>query len=160
MKNTAIKIILLILSSLVLLYLGMIFNGYILEPILPLTGGVTYRVNTVQAPFYSVFIFSIVLALIPLLLFVTWEVAGIQAFKHKLISVAIVITCSLLAIIIRRQMIKLELKSSISKNNFQGNQYDISFPLDNVYFEYYALGGMITGCLIAYFIFKNKKTPL
>lgn len=160
MKNPAIKIILLIISSLILLYLGMMFYGNVLELMLPIVGDTKYQVNTVQGLFYQVLIFSFVLALIPWLLFITWKVANIKVLKQKLISVAIVTACVLLAIIVRRQLIKSELKDLNSISNIWGEKYGVSFPIANLHFEYYMLGGIVAGCLVIYFIFKNKKTPL
>jgi len=155
MKYSKTAILLIILSSFILFAFGFLEFDKISDILLPKIEGGGYQVVEVNGTFKMGFFFSIVLALAPYLIHLTWVLSPITAVNKKLISILIVFTCMTLAIIVRREMIILyfaqftKMPPSI-----------INMPIDKVKYHYYLFAGLCIGCVISYFIFrKNNYKP-
>ena len=154
MKHSKTTIILTIIISILLFVLGFIIFGDIYEFILPKVDNGFYQVTELNGPFMSSLIFSITLGLTPVLLLLTWQLAPIILKSKKITSIVTVVVCMTLAILVRQQMIK----SYFSRlTTLSGEKLKVSYPMNQVNFEYYLLGGLCIGCIISYFLFKQKK---
>lgn len=156
MKKTAINIVIILLSSLLLLFLGMVFTGDLFGLLLPKVHQATYQANGVGGGFWFFFFLSFIVALIPLLLFITWRVTPIAKTSQKFVSIGLVLAFGFIAVMLRRLIIILELKNLVARNNINGVQYSGSFLFEKLYFEYYLLAGIVAGCILSYIIYRNK----
>jgi hypothetical protein len=72
-------------------------------------------------------------------------------------SLVIIIACMVAAVLIWRNMISNSFAALNSNANPGTNTANISYPLEQLYFEYYLLAGLCIGCLASFFIFRAKK---
>ena len=63
-----------------------------------------------------------------------------------------------LAVFLRQQLIKSTFDGLTNLKNPSGETIHNSFPIENLNFEYYLLGGLVLGCVMTYFMFKGKKS--
>ena len=149
-------ILLAILASLLLLATAFYFSGTLIEWLLPAAAGKHYEVSAGSGSFKTALFFSITIALTPLFLLFTWRMAPIVSIQKRMLGTGIAIMAVVLGIVVRQQM----LRAFFSRSSSSINGYDLnaSYPLDKVHFEYYILGGLIAGCIIAACLLKDKKS--
>ena len=100
--------------------------------------------------------FSIVISIIPLSLFFTWQLIPLYSADKKLSTVFIVVICMLLATYIRYKILVSyfdELVQSVTNKNAGPS---VQYAFNELNFEYYLLGGLLGGCVISYFLFHNS----
>jgi hypothetical protein len=154
MKHPKSKILLTIAFSVALFVFGMFIYGQYPELLLPKVDGGFYQVTEIAGSFKATFIFSLVLSLAPLSLYLVWQFSPVISRTKKMISIGIVIVCLVLAIIGRQQMIKSYFTSLL--NNVDNIR--VSYPLNEVHFEYYLFLGLCIGCCISFFALRQKRS--
>ena len=159
MKKNIVPAIMLLLICLLLFYLVFLFAGDMIEALLPKVEGAAFQAGSVQDPFYSVFKFSIAIALVPALCWLTWKITPVTTNKARIVSFAIILGGIFIAIMTRRVMIRSDLENMALLNKGAYPKYGVSMPMTHLHFDYYLLGGALLGCIISYFIYRNKKTP-
>lgn len=94
---------------------------------------------------------SLSIGAIPLLLLIAWIPSNIKTFRKMSFSILIVLVCIALAI-------------TINVFRVRSNEMEISplgvpipFPIEELYFEYAIIIGVVSGSLIAYFIFRKRR---
>lgn len=158
--NKLKKILLIIFISLILFLIGNIIYPTIFNLTLPKIDGVNFTVGALNESFILIVQFGIILGLMPTLLLLVWNKASIESANRKLASLVIILSSMVLAIVLRYQMLIWNfknIKSSIAEFPIPGVDNHIHFPIKNLHYEYYIFGGLIAGCLIAYFILRKKK---
>lgn len=158
--NILKKILIIIFISLILFLIGNIIYPTIFNLTLPKIDGVNFTVGALNESFILIVQFGIILGLMPTLLLLVWYKASIESLNRKLVSLAIILSSMVLAIVLRYQMLIWhfkETKSSFEEFPIPGIDKYIHFPIKNLNYEYYIFVGMIVGCLIAYFILRKKK---
>lgn len=156
MKNKKTTLILTIITSIVLFILTLTQFGKLFEILLPKIENLQYQTSEMGSQFRLVLFFSIVIALTPILLFITWRIARIEIIKRRILSGIIVIVLMILAIVLRQQLIKSTFKSLTNLKTQTGETIYNSIAIENLHFEYYLLGGLILGCMVSFFVLKNK----
>ncbi|MCC6289677.1 MAG: hypothetical protein IT249_17505 [Chitinophagaceae bacterium] len=157
MKHSKTTIILTILISIALFVLGLFTFDRLFEIILPKVDGGFYQVTELGGQFKTTLLFSFVLGLTPFLILLTWRLAPIISRSKKLASVLTVIVCMTGAIIVRQQILK-SCFTGLTKNfTSTVDKMNVSYPVDQINFEYYLFGELIVGCPISYFLLRQKK---
>jgi predicted membrane channel-forming protein YqfA (hemolysin III family) len=100
-------------------------------------------------------VLMIVLGLTPLLFFISQKVSGNKSFIASIATIAVIFICGLVFWQLRIQFLLFQLESITTLN--EGTGLDISYGLDQFYFEYYLAAGFLTGTLLSGFIFKKRK---
>lgn len=158
MKHPNTTIILTILVSIGLFVFGIFSFGNIYETLLPKVDNGFYQVTELDGQFKTSLIFSLVLSLTPIFIWLTWRVASITLIRNRIFSILTVVVCMILAILLRQQSIKFYFRGLSSHENASSDNIRMNYPIDTVHFEYYLLGGLCVGCIISYFLFRQKKS--
>ena len=102
-------------------------------------------------------LFSILLALVPLAIVLNWRVAGISSPKQKIFSALIMLSFVAIGVLVRRAMVKTYFVRVVAPALSHQGRSDFNYPIDPVNFIYYMFAGVLTGFLIAFFIFRRKR---
>lgn len=108
-------------------------------------------------PFYTKLLFSLVLGLTPVFIFLTWRLSPIVSRNRKLASVLTVVLFMILSIIVRQQILISYFTRLTKSFNSALDKVNVSYPVDHFNFEYYLFGGLIMGCLISLFLLRQKR---
>jgi hypothetical protein len=95
---------------------------------------------------------SLSIAFVPLFLLVTWLVGNIILLRKRLFSIITVLILVFLAFAFNILRIQ---SHAITITNLQGK---VSFPIRNLNFDIAIIAGTVIGGIVAYFIFRSKKT--
>lgn len=156
MKQSKTTIILTIIIALVLFVFSFYTFGDVFDAMLPEVDNGRYQVTEINGVFKEALIFSLVLGLMPVFIVTTWRFSPIILKSRRVASIAIVVVFMVLAIMVRQQRIKSYFNNFANLNS-PGSKINVSFPADELYFEYYLLGGLCVGCFISFIIFRDKK---
>ncbi len=154
MKHPKTTILLTIAFSVALFVLGIFIYGQYPELLLPKVNGGFYQVTEITGSFKATFMFSLILSLTPLSLYLVWRFSPIISYNKKLLSVGIVLACMALAIIGHQQMIKSYFISLLNRVD----NISVSYPLNEVHFDYYLFLGLCVGCCISFFSLRQKSS--
>lgn len=125
--------------------------------ILPKVDRGFYQTTSLSGPFKTMLLFSLVFGLMPIIIFLTWRYSPIFSGKKKLVSVFMVVVCMTLAIIARQQTLKLYFAEQTKNVTSTADIPIVNYPIDQVNFEYYLLGGLCVGCIASYVVLREKK---
>lgn len=123
----------------------------------PRVDGISVQVTDFGGILRTSVLFSLTLALIPVLISVTWSLGAIVSFTRRFATVLIVLAFISLAIFIRHQSVRSYLTGAANTLS-PGSSTPLSYPLDPVNFVYYMFAGLCIGCLVAYFIYRARKS--
>jgi len=160
MKHPKTTITLTIAFSIAFFILGILTFGQLLELLLPRIDGITYSVTEIGGGFRAKLLFSLALGLAPLSLFLVWRLTPIASANKKLISIGIVLACMIIALIFRQQMLRVYFTMLPNSSTITMDRVSLSYPINEVHFEYYLFLGLCTGIFISVFSFRKKLSPL
>lgn len=152
MKKGAITLLLIIFTSLALFALTIFQFNKIFEFLFPKNENVLYMTNSLHSSFSLAFVVSIAVALVPILIYITWRVAPISTVKNKLLSGLLIFFFMILSIVIRQQTIKFYSQLSNPKDG----KPKIVYPIEKANFEYFLFGGLVLGCVLSYVTLRDK----
>ena len=152
MKKGAITLLLIIITSLVLFVLTIIQFDKIFELLLPKIENVSFISNSLHSSFSTGLLFSIAVALVPILVYITWRISPISTTKNKMLSGLVILLFMILSIFIRQQTIKMNSQLSNPK---AGNPKMV-YPVEKAHFEYFLFGGLVIGCVLSYITLRDK----
>ncbi|MDP2161033.1 MAG: hypothetical protein Q8K02_11160 [Flavobacterium sp.] len=120
---------------------------------MPKIENLQYKTTEIGSQFKLALFFSIVIGLMPILLYLTWRLGRIEKTKRRMFSGLIVIFFMTISIVLRQQFfIRLtNLKTQSGETIYN------SFGVENLNFEYYLLGGLVLGCIVSFFSLKDKE---
>jgi hypothetical protein len=95
---------------------------------------------------------SLSIVFVPLFILVTWLGGNIFLLRKRLFSIITVLICIFLAFAFNILRIQ---SHDITNTNFKGK---VSIPIQNLNFDIAIITGTVIGGIIAYFIFRSKKT--
>lgn len=99
--------------------------------------------------------FAIVIGIIPLCLFITWQLIPLHSTDKQTSSAFIILICMVTTVYIRYKILvhyfEGLVQSLIDKTSASG----VKYPFNELGFEYYLLGGLLCGCIISYLVFHN-----
>ncbi len=154
MKSPSAIITLFFLCA-IFFFLGFLSYSKFYSIVLPAVDGIRYNMNLATIG-NNQDMFAIVSALVPLLLFITWQLIPLQSTDKKTASAFVVLICMALAIYIRYKILLSTFTEMVQSLSNKYTSLGIAFPFEDLDYEYYLLGGLICGCIISYFIFHNK----
>lgn len=151
------RAIVIFLLAVSLCVLGM----YIYTPLFtlfePKVEGISLQVTDPGEIFKTSVIFSLILALSPLLIFATWSLGPIVSFTKRFATVLTVLAVISIAIFIRHQSVKSYFTGVAKNMTPKASGIQLAYPLDPVNFAYYMFAGLCIGCLLAYFMYREHK---
>lgn len=119
---------------------------------LPGNSGVHYQMDFEKVWDIKI-LFGFAFALMPLCVFLTWEFGRLEDGDKKTSVVFIVIGCIGFSVYIRYRALVSYFDSMVQNSQ---SAYPVSFPFEQLYYEYYLMAGLGVGCLLAYLIFGRK----
>ena len=157
MKDSGKTIILAVILSILLFFAGLFLYSIIVELLLSETDRVFYQDVEAKGLFGSSFMFSFLLALMPIFILCIWNLCRVNKKSDRISIASIVIVFTFLAVFIRQQILAAYIKrlSHITETNL--DDIKISYPLNRLNFESYMLAGLCTGCVLAYMLYRRTK---
>lgn len=137
----------------VFFFLGFLGYAKFYRIVLPDVPGIQYRMDLAQV-ISNQYFFSIIMAAVPFFLSVTWQVTPLRNMDKKTLSVLIVIICMAGAVFIRNKILAADFTNLAESASYK--MYAFSIPFEQLEFEWYLLGGLITGCCISFMAFHNR----
>ncbi len=168
MKLSKQTIIIALILSVVLFFVGMYTWNSLFMLILPIVGNIKYVNSSLNGPFLISMLFSLTLALIPFATIIIWRFAPVFKTQRKILTVCIIFLSIIVSVLVRREMIKSKARNlqpttvldySDPANPISKSIY-MDIPISSLKFEYYALVGLIAGSIIAYLLLKEKSQVL
>ena len=149
------NIIVLFFICAIFFFLGFFSYTKFYGIVLPGVDGIRYNmeldaIGSNQDMFATVFAFS------PLLLFITWHLIPLHSTDKKTTTVFIVLLCMIGATYIRYKMLVSHFNEMVESQTNKYSSLGISFPFQDLNYEFYLLAGLIVGCTISYLLFHNK----
>ncbi len=142
-----------VLLPTVFFILGVAVYETFLTLILPKIKHSVFTSSHLNTHLFQQIYFSVALALIPVFLNVTWRVSPIITIPQKIKSVILVSLCLVVSVILRRQIIYLNLTSFHLPTGVTN-----AVSIQNLHFHFYLFGGLLVGCLLSFLLFKQKKS--
>lgn len=157
-------IITIILSSVILFFVGLYTWSTFFELILPIVGNVKYWSTSLTGQFRDSMLFGLSLALIPIATILVWRVGPVFTKQRKALAVFIIILSMVVAVFGRREMIKLHAKNLqattilnySNPSNPDPKTIETGIPIETLNFELFIFGGLIVGSLIAFFSLRQN----
>ncbi|MFT3705775.1 MAG: hypothetical protein QM802_25625 [Agriterribacter sp.] len=147
-----------IVLSVAFFILGLYLMGDLYYYALPKPEGAKYQATEIGGTFGRTLLLSLLLGILPIAIFLLWRYAPIPSGKKRMMSIGIIAGCMLLAIIIRRMMLLFYFKEMLDHQPGTGIQLTANYPLSQVNFEYYLLGGLCVGYILSAIFFRDKKS--
>ena len=157
MKYSKAAIVQTTIISLALFIIGKLAFEPIFNYFEPKVSGVIYHATEVEQNIDASLLFSIALALVPILLLLVWRLTPIVALNKKLTSILVVLVLMVVAIWIRKNSVEsyyTNLRKNPMANLSSGSQY----PIEPANFVYYMFLGLCIGCMLCYVLFRAKKS--
>jgi hypothetical protein len=147
-------IIIIFFICAIFFFLG--FFGYtkFYQIVLPNIIGINYLMDLSQLEKNQT-LFAFVFAAIPLLLFFTWELTPLHSLDKKTTSLFVVGICMVLATYIRYKILVNHFEEVLQSPTGRYSATTITYPFEEINYEYYLLGGILMGCIISYLLFHN-----
>lgn len=154
MKSPAAIITIFFLCA-IFFFLGFLSYSKFYGIVLPAVDGIRYNMD-LAAIGSNQDIFATVFALVPLLLFITWQLIPLQSTDKKTASAFVVLICMVLATYIRYKILVSHFSEMLKSQTNKYSSLGIAFSFQDLNYEFYLLGGLIIGCIISYLLFHNK----
>jgi len=123
------------------------------EPKIP---GILFEITEQDRIVKTSVLFSLTLALVPVLVALTWRLAPGISINKKIASVLIIFIFIGAAILVRHREVKMYFTRVVRPYFLAKNMVSVRYPIDPVNFVYYMLGGLCIGCIISWFLFRHK----
>lgn len=155
--NNKKTLIICMALSIALLFLTFYLFDNILDLIWPRAESFTITYTSIATQLELAIIFSVAVAVSPILLFFTWKLGSIASTKNRTLSILMVSGFMILSVISRKLYIEYWFSKFSTSKTETGEPIYSSMYAEDLNFEYFLLGGLILGCAVSYFIFKRKS---
>jgi hypothetical protein len=146
-----------VLLSVILFVLGQFVYVKLFGIFEPQVDGILFQITEGGGKMKTSILFSLVAALIPILALFTWLLAPVISSAKRFASAAIIIVFTVSAIVVRHEEVKTYF-TRIAKNLVaSNNNMTFKYPIDPVNFVYYMFAGLCIGCVVSYFLFKERR---
>ena len=149
-----------LLFSIAFFILGQILFVKLFEFFEPKVDGVLFQIIERGGILKTSLLFSLILALIPALILLTWRLARIISLNKKIASVLIILIFVVTAIFMKHQEVKTYFIRVVKPILSPNDKMNVTYPIDPVNFVYYIFSGLCIGCIVSYFLFWVKKIKL
>jgi len=150
------SLILTILFSMALFVAGLCTFHLLCNLFLPKAEGGFFQPMKYGDDFIATIIFSCIIGLIPFLMIQTWRLSPVVSRSKKAASVLVVILSMTLALLLRQQILTSYARSQAKSFNSAVDKVKLTYPLEQLNFEYYLAGGLIAGCFISGLLLRKK----
>ncbi len=123
----------------------------------PNVNGVLFQISERKGKIKTSLLFSLTLALVPILLILTWQLSPISLLSKKIGSGLTILIFILLAIWVHRQAVKSYFSKIDKELISANNNTNVIYPIDPAPFVYYMFAGLLLGCVVSYFFFHQRK---
>ncbi len=120
--------------------------------------GILLQITEHNATVKTSILFSFTLALIPILMVLTWRLAHIISLNKKIASALVILIFIIIGIFARHQEVKIYFTSVVKPAVLINGKTSITYSIDPVNFVYYIFSGLCIGCIISYILFKKKRS--
>ncbi len=148
------------LLSVALFIVSQVFFVPIFEFFEPHVDGILFHVIELPGNFKTSILFSLILFLIPFLLLFTWRLAPIASPTKRIASLLTILICITIGIFSRHEGVKSYFNRIAKNLVLRNHNMPVNYPLDPVNFVYRIFIGLCVGCIISYFLFRQKKLKL
>lgn len=164
MKLSTQTIIIAIILSIVLFFVGLYTWGNIFNALLPIVGDVKYIDTSLNGQFINSLLFSLTLALIPITTILVWKLAPVFKTQRKILTVFIIIIAVTASLLVRREMIKYQARhlqpttslDYTDQSNPQPKTFETGIPVSALNFELFAFAGLVIGGAISFLSLKQR----
>lgn len=154
MKSKSSTLIFTLVISISLFILTFLKFDSILKALIP--SDITISVSGIGGMFKQMFFFSLMVGIAPILVYLTWRIAPIKSFFRRSISALIVILSMVLALIFKKEQLKL-VNEPISNLKTEKIIFSKTLAHDSLHFEYYLLSAILVSCLLCGIFLKEKS---
>lgn len=138
----------------VFFFLGFLFYPLFYQFALPGVTGIQYNIDLTTLG-KKQDLFGMVIAMIPVFLLLTWRLIPLYDYHKKTFSALIVLVCMAFATYLRHKILAGDFTNMVQSQSDTSYMIDISF--EQLDFEWYLAGGLVSGCLISYLAFHNTR---
>lgn len=117
---------------------------------------ITFKITERPAVIPTSWLFSFEMAFIPLLLMFLWKAGEITSPVKRILSVFIILCCIAFAIFLRHEAVKAYFTTIVRPYLQSRGELPIVYPIDPAHFVYNIFYGLVTGCIISFFILKKR----
>ena len=131
--------------------------GAMVELLLPEVDKVFYLDTEVQGILGNSFLFSSILALMPIFIVCTWSLCRANKKAEKFSIAIIVVVLTFLAVFIRQQVLAAYLKKLSYAYDMTPDDVKLTNPLSKLDFEPYMFAGLCAGCIINVILYRRRN---
>lgn len=147
-------IITIFLLCCIFFFLGFLAFSKFYQVVLPDIYGLQYQMDLAEVGDMQT-MFAIVIGLIPLSLFITWQLIPLHSPDKQTSTVFIVLICMVSAVYIRYKVLVHYFEGLVQSLTDKTSTSGVKYPFNELGFEYYLFGGLLCGCIISYLLFHN-----
>ncbi len=122
----------------------------------PSIDGIIFQITEHNEGLKTSILFSLSVALMPVLIVLTWRLAHIISINKKVASALIILIFVAISIFVRHQQVKIYFITVVKPALLTNDRPNITYPIDPVVFVYYIFAGLIIGCFVSCILFKKK----
>jgi hypothetical protein len=146
-----------LLFSIALFVLGQVLFVKAFAVFEPDIDGILFQIIEQGRPIKTSLLFSFTLALIPGFILLTWRLGGINSLNKKIASILLILTFIIIAIFARHQQVKIYFNTVVKPVMLTNGTKSIQYPIDPINFVYYIFSGLCAGCILSFFLFRNRN---
>lgn len=124
------------------------------EPSIP---GIAFQVIERPAPIKTSILFSLTLALIPILLVCIWRLRYIVSPLKKILSIITIFIFLAFSIFLRHEAVKIYFTTVVKPVIAPNDTMNINYPIDPVRFVYNMLCALVISCIALYCLFAFRR---
>lgn len=137
---------------------ALFFYGNLFDLITPKVFGVFRDVSSLNLAVVASWKFCLVLAFVPIAVYITNELGSIQSMKRKLLVITTVVLCMIVMLVLKQRIIVSDLAKIPSEVKKDVNDLRYVYPVEHLNYEGYILMGLIGGCIISYLFFSERRS--
>ena len=122
----------------------------------PSVDGIVFQIIEHNEVLKTSILFSLTVALMPLLVVLTWRHAHIISIDKKVASALIILIFVTIGIFARQQQVKIYFIKVVKPALLTSDKPSITYPIDPVVFVYYIFACLFIGCFVSYILFRKK----
>jgi hypothetical protein len=123
----------------------------------PHVDGILFQIIERSSILKTSILFSLSVALIPILIVLTWRLAHIISINKKIASALMILIFIAIGIFARHQEVKIYFTTVVKPALLTNGRTSITYPIDPVNFVYYIFAGLFIGCIVSYILFKKRN---
>lgn len=124
----------------------------------PTVNGISFQITERPGIIKTSTLFACTLVLMPAITAMIIRFAPIVSTGSKIAALATIVVFAAVTIFIRHAEVKSYFNYLVKNKNLLNGKPSIIYPIDPVNFVYYMMAGFFAGCVVAFFLFRRRKT--